>query len=506
MNTQSPLKSWTTLCLLALCLCGLGLWSACGPEVHSQPNAQAQLAAPPPPQERSPRLEGEHEEMPPPQQPAAPNGEAPPAPPQPVIADAPSDQPAAPPAKPTPTPSQPANNDAPATREPSAAKNPTPSQEPLTFLDFVATHCLVDELGRTEYADGWMDWYESERDKSFLPPDAPKPARGTSLPAPGSQAARDRAARLREEWRKNPTSHIVDCRGELKRRNCPECTGRGGTSFYYGLYLPEAIIRNPDQIKIMLTLVPGGNGGRTRYFTTPIPNKNILQKKSGGLEIKRRLDEYMTQHPDAVPPIVIAADGSGFLSANGPVEFLSHDLPMHVAQTFLGRSDLNGMAIGAEGISSGSKSMMFTLRAKPDTFHTVGLTCMHCRRFNGIDPQKDLGTVEERAQWLQTLARRKESGLLHVRFSVGNLDNQWPCNKEFHDLFAQSGVLQNTPPVFTECREGKQDSKHCDTTWDGFYLFDGRPHHYGLLLDSWEPQLKWHLDTLNQVARDLANR
>lgn len=382
-------------------------------------------------------------------------------------------------------------------------RGPAPQGQKLEFLDFVASHCLVDELVPTEYAQGWEDWVKKSS-RSFVPKDSPQPARGSTwIPDPGSERAQNRAEGLREQWAQAPRSHVVDCRADLTPRDCPGCRGKGAQRFSYAAYLPEALIRNPEKVRSILILVPGGNGGRTRYFLTPIPNKTIYHKMSGGLEVKRLVDEHVAAHPDEVPPIVIAVDGAGFLSVNGDTEFLTHDVPLHVAQTYLGRKDLKGLAIGAEGISSGSKAMMFALRAKPDAFHTVGLTCMHCRRFHGIDPDKDLGTKEERQRWLQQLARRSENDLLHIQFSVGNLDNQWGCNKEFHDLFTEVGIFQKEEPRFTDCRKDKTGTSYCDTTWDGFYLFDGQAHHYGLLLDSWEPQLHWHLSTLSKTVATL---
>jgi hypothetical protein len=127
---------------------------------------------------------------------------------------------------------------------------------------------------------------------------------------------------------------------------------------------------------------------------------------------------------------------------------------------------------------------------------------MHCRRFNGIDPEKHFGSKEQRQAWLKTLKARYDKGDLRIRFSVGNHDNQWPCNKEFHTLFTEVGIFKNDPPKFGSCNEGySNDPTQCTTYWDGFNLYNNRPHHYGLLLDSWVPQLQWHYETLSQMAR-----
>lgn len=386
-----------------------------------------------------------------------------------------------------------------------SAQGSTSAQETsLDFLDFVASHCLADKLGQTEYTRGWETWLEG-KGRRFIPQYAPQPIRTPfPIPAPGSRRAKKRASKLKKEWSQNPRSHVVDCKFPIPPRRCPGCRGRGAEKAYYTAYLPKDLFTNPERVRSILILIPGGNGGRVRYFLTPIPRKTIYQKMSGGLETKRHVDEYLENHPETSPPIVVALDGAGFLMVNGPTEFLTHDVPTHIAQTYLGRSNLHGIAVGAEGISSGSKATMKAMLSKPDAFHTLGLTCMHCRRFNGIDPDKDLGTPKERTAWLSTLSQRAQRNELHVRFSIGNLDNQWPCNKEFHELFANAGVLQSTDPEYTSCRRRrKPDTKHCDTTWDGFYLYDGQAHHYGLLLDSWVPQLQWHVETLSQTAQTL---
>lgn len=368
------------------------------------------------------------------------------------------------------------------------------------FYDYIASHCLIDTLARTPYAIGWETWIKEERrSRKFVPEHSPMPIRRAyGIPQAGSEKARERAQMLREKWQAEPRSHVVDCRVDFEPGD-PK--NPKATRTWYTAYLPEALIRDPRSVRSLLMLVPGGNGGRTRYFLTPIPRKTIYNKMSGGLETKRHTDDWLAANPGATAPIIVATNGPALLHTNGPIQFFTKDMPEHVASTYLKRP-ASEIALGVEGISSGSRELMHAFRAHPAAFNTLGLTCMHCRRNKGIDPDKHLGTDAERWAWLETVGQRARDGRLHIRFSVGNRDNQWGCNKEFHDLFVEAGALAKGEPRYENCKEGKEVGKDwCDTHWDGFYLVEGAAHHYGLLLDSWEPQLKWHLERLDKVVR-----
>jgi hypothetical protein len=367
------------------------------------------------------------------------------------------------------------------------------------FYDYVASHCLIDALARSPYAIGWETWIKEEkRSRKFVPEHSPTPIRRAyGIPAPGSEKAVQRAEMLRTQWRAEPRSHVVDCRVDFEPGD-PK--NPKATRTWYTAYLPRALIVDPSKVRSILLLVPGGNGGRTRYFLTPIPRKTIYNKMSGGLQTKYFTDEWLKANPGASAPIIAATNGPALLHTNGPVAFFTRDLPTHLATTYLGRPHTE-VALGVEGISSGSRELMHAFRAQPEAFNTLGLTCMHCRRNDGIDPDKHLGTDVERWAWLTTVGQRARDGRLHIRFSVGNRDNQWGCNKEFHDLFVQAGALAKTAPRYDECKEDKEvGTDWCDTHWDGFYLVEGAAHHYGLLIDSWRPQLEWHLERLDKVV------
>ncbi len=376
---------------------------------------------------------------------------------------------------------------------PATAAPPVPAA-PISLFEHIASRCLTDQLARTEYAQGWEGWFLEDR---FLTEGAPRPAPRRPAPMePVVGPVLPKAERLRAEWTADPKSHTIDCSFTFTKRDCPTCPGRGATQANYAAYLPRDLFLDPAKVTSVLLLVPGGNGGRTRYFLTPVPDKSIHAKKSGGLEVKKYVDTWVKAHPGATPPIVVALDSAGFLSANGHVEYMTHDLPDHIARVFLGR-DVKTLTVGADGISSGSRAIMAALRDKPGSLRTVGLHCMHCRRFNGIDPQKHFGKPAQRRKWLDGLTTLRHEGQLDIKWSVGNRDNQWPCNKEFYDLFVEAGFYRADPPKYGPCDEGAQPSTGaCTVRWDGFDLYNGQGHHYGLMRDSWAPHINWHLDRL----------
>ena len=84
------------------------------------------------------------------------------------------------------------------------------------------THCLIDELGPSDYAKEWMKWIRKERRTfdSFMPPDAPRPnMRPKPLPEPGSPEARAKADRLRKAWLAKPASHVLECSTKIENRD-----------------------------------------------------------------------------------------------------------------------------------------------------------------------------------------------------------------------------------------------------------------------------------------------
>lgn len=371
-------------------------------------------------------------------------------------------------------------------------------RQALDFMEYVVSHCLVDELELTEYGLGWRKW---SRRTGFKPSHGPTPRRtARDNPPMGSAKAKRLAKKLRDAWLANPTSHVVDCYHTLTPRKCEHCRGKGTRRAHYIAYLPKEIITEPERVRSILMLVPGGNGGRTRYFLTPIPNKTIWDSMSGGLEVQRHTDEYLAEHPDHTPPIVVALNSGGWLTVNGNIEYQTHDMPMHIAETYLGTSDLSDIALGADGISSGSRSMMRAYAQKPNAHNTIGLTCMHCGgNKGGFQFNEDFIYFDTQNQIFDAWKARRAQGLFHIRFAIGNGDRYWYCNREIHKTLIEKGVLNDTTPDYENCRgNGRENPKNCDVTWDSFFLYDGQGHHYGLLLDSWVPSLRWHIGALHQ--------
>jgi len=404
----------------------------------------------------------------------------------------------------------------PQTPDVSPEASPETPQTDLPWLEWVVSHCRVDQLGPSDYAQKWLRWIRKERNGfDFMTADAPRPTlQPIKLPAIGSEAARTAARALGDRWRADPASHVVECYVNIDKRACEGCKPvhlkHGFRKATFIAYLPSALITEPSKVGGMLLLAPGGNGGHTRYFLTPIPNKHVTrQKRSGGLEIKKHADQFYEEHPFHQQTIIAATTNGGWSMANGHIEFLSHDLPKLLADVFLDGLDHKKFALGVEGISRGSRALVQALRKKPTSFNTVGLTCLHCGKHgpgNGYEPDVDLRNPAERKRWLKVLADRSRRGLFQLRFSVGNADPQWVCNKRLHSMLVEGGVLEDLPPDFTKCRTNRTSRpspRWCDTNWDGFYLYDRMPHHYALLKPSWRPQLRWHLDTLSVISENI---
>ena len=351
-----------------------------------------------------------------------------------------------------------------------------------------------------------MKWVEGAT--RFLPPHAPAPVeRLPRLPKAGTKAAAERAQALRKAWLDEPRSRLVDCRFKVPKRQCPDCKRRFDPKpSHYTALLPKALFEDPSRVRSMLLLIPGGNGGRVRYFLTPGPGKGMRDAMSGGLETKRHVDEWVAAHPEAMAPIVVALEHNGWGTPNGPMEYITHDVPTHIAQTFMPQVPYNQVAIGTEGISSGSMLMLRALRARPTAFHTVGLTCMFCSSENGIHPVSEANDSQERRDWLAQIKARADQGKLHVRFSVGNGDPGWECNKSHRDLMASAGLFDTAAPVHRNCKEGAPEGvEGCDVHWDGFHLYRDVGHTYAMLIPAWIPQLSWQLNKLSDVAGVLAS-
>jgi len=379
---------------------------------------------------------------------------------------------------------------------PSAEPKPSPSAiaparpASLSFASWVARHCYVDALGPSRYTETWRRYATEPADEDALP------VIESGIPPGGTDADE-----LEREWLAHPRSHVVDCRFRVKLRHCPACTGERSWEAMYVAYLPRDLFVAPGRVRKLLVLVPGGNGGRSRPFLSPLPGKTVFQRGSGGLRTKQLVDAWQADHPDRAAPIVMSLDSWGHEYNNGPIEYLSHEVPHHVAKRYLGGIDPKALIIGTEGISSGSRMILETLRVKPDAFNTAGLTCLSCGRLN---PDTEAGIGEQGVMDLaESLASRHDDEDFELRFAIGTRDGQLPCNRRLHEIFGRAGLVDPDAPVkYSGCPDGvSKDAKRCNTLRDGFATYAGEMHHYGLLIKSHAPQIKWQLDTLDRLSR-----
>ncbi|MCC6527244.1 MAG: hypothetical protein IT373_31640, partial [Polyangiaceae bacterium] len=323
---------------------------------------------------------------------------------------------------------------------------------------------------------------------------------GTRPPWPGSPDATRLAAELRQKWLEKPASHVVDCTYWQPLRTCPRCRP-GQLAARYVAYLPAALFTEPERVRALALLVPGGRGGRSRAFLSPIPNKTIWNMGSGGLRTKQLVDAYLAAHPASVAPIVVSLESRGTELNNGQTEHLSRDLPEHIAATYLGGVPLADLVLGAEGISSGGRAVMETLFDEPAAFHAVALTCMACGK---LDPGRPFGFGPEVFdRWADALQARAAAGQFELRFTIGSRDGQKPCSSALYSIFGAHGLFDLArPPVYTNGQPGKPESEDsCDTERPGWVSYAGEMHHYGLLKKSWAPELEWLLGALERVRQ-----
>jgi len=378
----------------------------------------------------------------------------------------------------------------------SAAPRPSATApRSLPFVKWVARHCYVDALGPSGYTETWRRYATDPEDEDALP------VIESGVPPGGADPEA-----LERNWLAEPRSHVVDCRFRVKWRQCDGCTGRKSWDAMYVAYLPRDLFVDPERVRTLLMLVPGGNGGRSRPFLSPLPGKTVFQRGSGGLRTKQLVDAWQKAHPGRPAPIVVSLDSWGHEYNNGPIEYLSYEIPHHVAKRYLGGIDPKTLTIGTEGISSGSRMILETLRVKPDAFHTAGLTCLSCGQLN---PDNEAGIGEEGVMQLaKSLAPRHRNGRFALRFAIGTRDGQLPCNERLYELFGRAGVVDPKAPVrFIDCPTGvSKDPKRCNTTRDGFATYAGEMHHYGLLIQSHAPQIEWQLDTLDRIRQHRGKR
>ena len=363
----------------------------------------------------------------------------------------------------------------------------------------MASNCLVDKLGPGRYTTTWRNYRVPA---SQLPADAIEVAPPNHwLPKQKSAAAQQRARAIEHLFTDEPaTSHTVDCAFLIPQRYCNRCTVGQNKLAHYVAYLPKALFVDPTRVRSILTLVPGGRGGRHRPFLTPLPGKTVFQRGSGGLRVKQHVDHWLAAHPNATPPIVVAVQSHGDAYPNGSIEYLSFDLPKHLSDTFLAKRPLDDLVLGAEGISSGAMAIVRVMHAKPGRFATVGLTCMSCFL---VDPGRGPARQQfQHQRWAARLARQRRAGLFAMRFNIGSRDGQLPCNRRFYETLAAGGLFDDQPIRYHGCTDSRPpDADHCDTQQDGFVQWHNEMHHYSMLAKSYPAQLDWHLEQLDSIDK-----
>ena len=366
-----------------------------------------------------------------------------------------------------------------------------------TYL-WLASSCHIDELGPSAYTSTRRNY---KVPRSALPKDAiPLVKDGDWLPEPESRGEAKRAAAIERDWTQQPAkSRVIDCSFLIKQRYCSHCAGGQNKQAHYVAYLPKALFERAADVHSILTVIPGGRGGRHRPFLTPLPGKTVFQRSSGGLEIKQRVDAWLHEHPGANEPIVVATQSHGAEYPNGSLEYLGYDLPRHLSDAFLGGRPLSKLVLGAEGISSGATAIVRLLHAKPGRLSTVGLTCMSCFL---VDPGRHSAREQfQHETWAATLTKQRSAGRFAMRFNIGSRDGQLPCNRRFYTALADGGLFDKDKVAFSNCHETREaDSDHCDTQRDGWAQWHDEMHHYAMLNKSYPSQIRWHLEQLNSIV------
>ncbi len=359
------------------------------------------------------------------------------------------------------------------------------------FVEHARRWCLPDRLAATSYLVRWVPQFRGR-----LPPGDAVPDVARYLP--GQRAVFDDAPTLEDQqriltWQAEPrVSHVMDC---VLRVPIPGADRERSTT--YTIYLPADYLDHPTRARPIVLLVSGGNGNRTRWFLTPARSDGETPG-TGGLEVRRRVDEWARANPGAAVPIVVGLDGTSDQFPNGMWAFLEHELPDHLLATYLPNHPRHRIPLGVECISSGCAELSLAMRVNPSAFHAVGLLSPYVHP-SGIDLGTTFGTGPQRAALFRTLVARHREGVFEMRFSVGNLDDHLPRARQWYDMLQRYGLFPATEtPTYSDChlRRARPHSSHCTATWPGFWLYPNVAHHYRALIPAFPPALDWQLQTL----------
>ncbi len=366
------------------------------------------------------------------------------------------------------------------------------------FVEHARRYCLPDRLARTEYLLKWVPLFHGH-----LAPGEPLARVDRGLPrASGEEPPDEEDQRRLLDWQGSPrVSHVMDCAlpvADLSRKDHPLRTAS------YAIYLPADYLDHPARARPVLMLVSGGNGNRTRWFLTPTSDRGVVPG-TGGLAVRRRVDEWIAAHPEAPPPIVIGLDGSSSQFPNGMAAYIARELPEHVLATYLPGHARAEIAFGVESISSGAVEVARALRADAGAFNTTGFLCPYVHP-NGLSVDATFGPRSARDALFQTLAQRRREGTFAMRFSIGAKDDHYPRTWAWYRLLVSAGLFPRPgDAAYERCDEGtrRPGPERCWSTWEGFFLLPHEFHNYRALLPSFGPQFEWELEALADIQRRL---
>ena len=382
--------------------------------------------------------------------------------------------------------------------QPRQIEPPTPAWD--GYLDYVASHCLVDRLLTDRYS------IELLQARGQAPLDVERPHLPATVmpPAPGDLGYAVYAAQMKADWVANPRSHVLDCTIEVAPRDCPTCkthTTRSRT-FRYGMYVPKQFVETPGTTKSVLLLAPGGRGGRVRWFLEPEAYKVNQSRMTQGLGLQGKLDAHLGEHPELLAPLVITMDDPGFGYTNGTGEFMTHDLIEHVLATYLPGHTRDDIAFGVDAISSGSRNAALAFVEKPDAFDTFGWMCTFCSDDGGFDPDRYFRAGSPGEETMKVWEQRAQKGQLHMKFSIGKRDPFVGCNRKMHALLVEGGVIPaDHEPMERDCAADDQGKQACVTVRPGMTEYPGVGHNYSLMPLAFDQHLYWHIEKLTAVAQ-----
>jgi hypothetical protein len=360
------------------------------------------------------------------------------------------------------------------------------------FVEHAQHWCLPDRLANTEYLSRWVELWNGR-----VRPGEPVPTANRLLPHVSGRnpPTMDDHHQLLS-WQTSPrTSHVMDCTLPVTRQGTDTVHGTS-----YTIYLPTDYLNHPERPRPVLLLVSGGNGNRTRWFLTPTRSKGIIPA-TGGMEVRRRVDEWVIAHPDRAPPLVVGLDGTSGQFPNGMHTFIAQELQQHVLATYLPTLRRDDIAWGVDSISSGAVEVARAFHQWNNAFDSVGFLSPFVDQ-QALNIDVTFGTLAQRSELFRGFAARRREGLFAMRFSIGDQDSHYPDTWRFYLALVAEGMFpQPERRTYTNCVPPNRPParSRCASTWAGFYLYPNEFHNYHALIPSWPSQFEWDLNTLADI-------